>query len=217
MKNARPPKLGPEELRTITSRTLCHYDQNAQGFWAGTKDHDVSQNIGEFLAALPAKGKLTILELGCGPGRDVLAFKKLGHEVIGLDGSAAFVQMARQLTGRPIWHQDFLNLQLPDAYFHGVFANASLFHVPRQELPRVLEQLHRTLKAGGVLFTSNPRGNEEGWHGARYGCYMEIEIYRKFLNRAGFEILKYYYRPAGRPCQEQPWLAVVSRKIQRAA
>ena len=73
--------------------------------------------------------------------------------------------MARAYSGCEVWQQDFLKLDLPDNRFDGVFANAALFHVPSQELPRVLLELHATLKPRGVLFSSNPHGhNEEGWN-----------------------------------------------------
>jgi SAM-dependent methyltransferase len=92
----------------------------------------------------------------------------LGHTAIGLDGAAAFAAMARADTGCEIWQQDFLDLELPSNRFDGIFANASLFHVPSQELPRVLRQLHAALKPAGVLFSSNPRGeNDEGWISGR--------------------------------------------------
>ena len=69
--------------------------------------------------------------------------------------------MARAHSGCEVWQQDFLKLELPEKYFDGVFANAALFHVPSQELPRVLLELHTTLKSGGVLFSSNPRGRND--------------------------------------------------------
>ena len=79
----------------------------------------------------------------------------------------------RAYSGCEVWQQDFLKLDLPENYFDGVFANAALFHVPSQELPRVLLELHASLKPGGVLFSSNPHGhNEEGWNGGRYGVYV---------------------------------------------
>src|SRR3546814_4811869 len=84
-----------------------------------------------------------ILDCGCGPGRDLKAFSSLGHDAIGLDGTDAFVSMARVESGCQIWLQDFLALDLPDGYFDGVFANASLFHVPGSELLRVLKQIGR--------------------------------------------------------------------------
>lgn len=205
-------KLNAEALAKITQTTLGHYQERAEAFWQGTRDHDVSQNYAALLSALPERQKLRLLDFGCGPGRDLKYFAGLGHEVIGLDGSANFCEMARTYTGCEVWQQNFLTLDLPTNYFDGIFANASLFHVPRQELPRVLKAFHQSLKSQGVLFSSNPRGESEGWYERRYGAYFELEEYQIFLQKAGFEIIDHYYRPPGRPRDEQPWLAVVSRK-----
>lgn len=198
-------------MDAITAQTLQHYESSAQAFWEGTKDHDVSQNYQALLGNLPPKKPLRILDFGCGPGRDLLYFKSLGHEPTGLDGSLSFCEMAKQLSGCATLHQNFLKLRLPTAYFDGIFANASLFHIPKQELPRVLGELKAALVPSGILFTSNPRGNGEGWSGERYGTFMEYEPYRDILLAAGFNPIHHYYRPAGRVCADQPWLAVVSR------
>jgi SAM-dependent methyltransferase len=124
--------------------------------------------------------------------------------------------MARTHSGCEVWQQDFLRLELPAACFDGVFANASLFHVPRQELPNVLRQLCATLKPGGVLFSSNPRGNnEESTNGERYGAYYDLATWRAYLAAAGFVELEHYYRPAGLPREQQPWLASVWRREDR--
>ena len=120
--------------------------------------------------------------------------------------------MARE-QGYEVLQQDFLGLDLPAKGFDGVFANASLFHVPSQELPRVLRQLFAALKPGGVLFSSNPRGhNEEGWSNGRYGVHHDLESWRGFLAGAGFLELTHYYRPAGLPRKQQPWLASAWRR-----
>ncbi|MGH8573141.1 MAG: class I SAM-dependent DNA methyltransferase [Gammaproteobacteria bacterium] len=203
--------LSPGDLEDITSRTLHHYEAHAESYWEGTKDHDVTQNYAAFLDALPKRPGLRLLDLGCGPGRDLLHFRNLGHEPSGLDGSPAFCEMARKHAGCPVWHQNFLQLALPPASFDGVFANASLFHVPQQELPRVLAELRDALVPEGVLFSSNPRGGEEGWSGERYGAYLDWDRYRKYLEGSGFEPVHHYYRPTGLPRHRQPWLAVVSR------
>jgi SAM-dependent methyltransferase len=204
--------LDAAELRRISHTTLGHYDAGAESFWAGTRDHDVSQNIGALLAPL-GSGSFRILDLGCGPGRDLRALRELGHQPVGLDGSARFVAMAREHSGCPVLHQDFLALDLPPGAFDGVFANASLFHVPRQELGRVLGELHRALRPGGVLFSSNPHGhNQEGWQGQRYGAYLDLETWVAHASAAGFELLEHYYRPTGRPRSQQPWLATVFRR-----
>ena len=203
--------LNSEDLQQVSALTLSHYENNAERFWLGTRDHDVSQNIQALMAALPKNQKLKILDFGCGPGRDLMQFKKLGHEVIGLEGSPAFCEMARSYSGCEVWQQDFLKLNLPAECFDGIFANASLFHVPSQELPRVLREFHAALKKNGVLFTSNPRGSEEGWEGNRYGNFMEFGEYRKILEKTGFEVVRHYYRPEGKPLDQQPWLAVVAK------
>jgi SAM-dependent methyltransferase len=193
-------------------RTLRHYEVNAERFWEGTRDHDVAQNIDALLAAVPAS-PARILDLGCGPGRDLAVFLARGHAPVGLDGSARFVEMARAHAGCEVWHQDFLALALPPARFDGVYANASLFHIPSEHLPRVLGELRATLAPGGVLFFSNPRGDdEEGWHGERYGCYFDVDRWRALMTAAGFVELDCYYRPPGRPRSEQPWLAMTWRR-----
>ena len=203
----------PNHLRGISERTLSHYDQNAESFWQGTRDHDVSQNIAALLRHIEAEPPFVILDFGCGPGRDLKTFGESGHAAIGLEGAANLAAMARTSTGATVWQQDFLALKLPDEHFDGVFANASLFHVPSEALPRVLRELHATLKERGVLFASNPRGNnEEGWNRGRYGAYHNLETWRRFMVNAGFVELEHYYRPEGLPREQQAWLASVWRK-----
>jgi SAM-dependent methyltransferase len=205
--------MKPEDLDRITAGTLRHYDERAAAFWEGTRDHDVRQNVEALLRHIKEAPPWRILDFGCGPGRDLATFRALGHEAIGLDGSPQLAALAREHSGCEVWEQDFLALQLPAGHFDGIFANASLFHVPRSELPRVLGELHAALKPGGVLFTSNPRGNnEEGWNGARYGVWHDLEGWRSFLVAARFVELEHYYRPPGLPREQQPWLASVWRK-----
>jgi SAM-dependent methyltransferase len=204
-----------QDLQDIASRTLQHYDKRAESFWEGTRGHDVSQNIAALLQYIEGPPPFTILDFGCGPGRDLKTFSDLGHVTIGLEGSARFAAMARG-QGYEVWEQNFLHLDLPENRFDGVFANASLFHVPSQELPRVLLELHAALKPRGVLFGSNPHGhNEEGWNSGRYGAYHDLEAWRRFMQGAGFSELTHYYRPAGLPREQQPWLASVWRKSHR--
>ena len=200
------------DLEEIEKLNIAHYEESAESFRIGTQDHDVSQNIAALLDALP-KGKThDILDFGCGPGRDLCVFKELGHRPIGLDGSKEFCKMAEKQSGCRTLNQQFLKLNLKENSYDGIFANASLFFIPSQELPRVLKQLHVSLRNGGILFSSNPRGNVEGWQGQTYGHYMEFEASELFLNQSGFKILKHYYRPEGKPKEEQPWLAIVSKR-----
>jgi len=205
--------LNAEQLRQTSTVTLSYYNDEAQSFRQGTRDHDVSQNVATLLRHLPESGRHTILDLGCGPGRDLVTFRDLGHVAVGLDGAEHFLQMAREHSGCELLHQDFLSLDLPDQSFDGIFANAALFHVPSQELPRVLGELWPCLKPDGVLFSSNPHGpNREGWSGDRYCCYLDLPTYRRIMTDAQFVELEHYYRPADKPRHLQPWLASVWRK-----
>lgn len=210
MSRPEPPSA---DLDAVSAATIADYDGRAEDFWAGTRDHDVRQNIDALLAAIEGPPPWTILDFGCGPGRDLRTFAELGHQAIGLEGSPRFAAMARAYSGCAVWQQDFLHLALPPARFDGVFANASLFHVPRRELPRVLRELAAALKPRGVLFASNPRGDdEEGWAGARYGVFHSLAGWRGYLTDAGFVEVGHYYRPPGLPREQQPWLASVWRR-----
>ncbi len=193
--------LDSAQLRRISETTIGHYDQAAEEFRDGTRNHDVSQNTAALLEAIEGEPPYAILDLGCGPGRDLHYFRSLGHDATGLDGSMEFVTMARRYSGCDVLHQNFLAMVLPECRFDGVFANASLFHVPSQELPR------------GVLFCSNPRGNnQEGFSGNRYSCFFDLDTWRHYVTAAGFLEVQCYYRPPGLPCHKQPWLVTVWRK-----
>ena len=195
--------------------TIAEYQATAAAFRAGTWDHDVSQNRAALIAALPRQpGK--ILDVGCGPGRDLLAFQQQGHTVVGLDATPAFVQMARQTVGCEVWQQSFLSLDLPPATFDGIFANAALIHVPQAEMVRVLQDLSQTLVPLGAIVLSMCRGASEGYvarpTGQRYVAGWEYATLAPCLEQAGFTILHHYYRPPGLPLDQQSWLAIVAQK-----
>ncbi|MDG1995013.1 MAG: class I SAM-dependent methyltransferase [Emcibacteraceae bacterium] len=204
------------KTKEIEDITFKDYGARAEIFWERTKDHDVTQNYGAFLKPFGDQTGLKILDFGCGPGRDVMYFKSLGHNPTGLDGTLEFCEMAREMTGQNILHQSFNNLELPENSFDGVFANASLFHVPSSNFHKVLSDLHKALKPDGILFMSNPRGNEEGWSSPeRYGNFMQIENSMQYLVNANFKVLDHYYRPPGLPLEEQKWLAIISKCIKQ--
>jgi SAM-dependent methyltransferase len=205
--------LTAKELHHIAARTLAHYEHHARTYWEGTRDHDVSQNIDALLEHIDAPPPFALLDFGCGPGRDLSTFKARGHRVTGLDGSPRLAAMARANSGCEVLEQSFLELDLPGSHFDGVFANAVLFHIPGQELPRILGELHATLKPGGVLFSSNPRGSgQEGWNGDRYGAFHDWPAWHRHLSGAGFVELTHFYRPMNVPIEQRPWLASVWRK-----
>src|SRR6202049_452899 len=146
----------------ISAVTIAHYDRLAHAFWDGTRDHDVSQNYAALLDAIEGDPPYSILDLGCGPGRDLHRFRSLGHDAVGLDGSKEFVAMARSYSGCEVLHQDFLAMVLPESRFDGVFANASLFHVPSKELPRGIAGTLRSLEAPGSMILLKSKRKQRG-------------------------------------------------------
>lgn len=198
--------------------TIAEYQATAESFRLGTWDHDVSQNRQALVAAMP-NNPGRILDLGCGPGRDLVAFTQQGHTAIGLDATPAFVEMAQRLSGCEVWQQSFLSLNLPAEFFDGIFANASLIHVPQSEMVRVLQDLWRSLVPTGAIVMSIARGEGEGFvprpTGYRYVAGWEYETLAPCVQQAGFELLHHYYRPPGLPCQAQSWLVIVARKPDR--
>ena len=201
------------ESRLISQRNIAHYDQNAVSYDEGTQGHDVSQNIHALLRAIQTEPPFHILDFGCGPGRDLQTFTQLGHVAVGLEGSPQAAQIARTKSACEVLVQDFFNLDLPENTFDGIFANASLFHIPNHLLPKVLGNLWACLKPNGILFSSNPRGNNvESWYGDRFGSYHDLEGWRAFMANARFTEIEHYYRPSGLPIEQRPWLASVWKK-----
>ena len=92
-------KLEPHDLEKISGFTLEHYNQSAEDFWEGTRDHNVSQNIETLLQHIEGEAPFTILDLGCGPGRDLKVFAELGHLAVGLEGAARLAVMAHVHSG----------------------------------------------------------------------------------------------------------------------
>ena len=101
-----PPRNGAEPMLRLSESTIAHYDRQADAFRDGTLDHDVSQNYAALLEAIESDPPFSILDLGCGPGRDLRHFRSLGHEAVGLDGSQEFVAMARDFSGCEVLHQN---------------------------------------------------------------------------------------------------------------
>jgi SAM-dependent methyltransferase len=204
------------DLQHISRQTIAHYNGRADQFRAGTQDHDVSQNQAALLRHIRTARPWRLLDFGCGPGRDLQSFSAMGYEVIGLDGAEHFCTMARESSGCEVWQQDFLSLSLPTGYFDGIFANASLFHVPSQELPRVLRQLYDCLKPDGALLSSNPHGdNHEGWQHQRYASLHRPARWQAHMETAGFVQQESYYRPAHLPPAQRPWFVSVWLKPTR--
>jgi SAM-dependent methyltransferase len=154
--------------------TLDYYEQNAEAFDHRTREIDLSPLYEEFLPLLPAGG--FILDAGCGTGRDSAAFLKRGFRVLAMDASKAMVERAAQRIRQPVLHISFAQMQF-DNEFDGIWASASLLHVPKREMPQVFQDLHDALVARGILHASFRRGEGEGFREGRFfNDYGEQEL-----------------------------------------
>ena len=192
--------------------TINFYDKNAEAYAALTVTADMSRAYEKFLAYLPHGAK--VLDAGCGSGRDSLFFMRQGYRVTMLDASAAMCRCAEKLTGQKALHKTFAEINF-DKQFDGIWANASLLHVPEQELEKVLKILHRALKEDGVLYASWKYGEAERRDGERFYCDMTEEKLKKLLRRTGCFVCKEVWvsedvLPLHR---EQRWLNVVLGKV----
>lgn len=158
-------------------KTLQYYDQNAQSFSDRTIKIDLTRHYDAFLRTLPEMAK--ILDAGCGVGRDTLYFLKNGYDVTAFDASKEMVKMASSNTGLDVIQTTFQELDFQNT-FDGVWAQASLLHVPYEDTKSVYQKIHTALKSGGIFYASYKYGKD----------YMQKDE-RDFYNMTENTILQY--------------------------
>ncbi len=196
---------------TAAAANLAYYEANAETYAKQTYHADLSDLYAPFLALLPRNAR--ILDVGCGGGRDLRAFRERGYETFGIDPSPALVEIARQYSGAELAVVKVENLEFEEK-FDGVWACASLLHLPRTELPEALRRIHRSLIAGGVFFLSVQAGQGEkfGEDGRFYARYGESEI-RFEVHAVGFDILETWETSDTLPGRTQIcWVNLLARK-----
>ena len=159
--------------------TLDYYSRNAARFAAETASADLSAARGRFLALLPSPSA-SILDFGCGSGRDTKVFLELGCRVTAADGSPELCVLASAYTGIPVRQMLFSELDETEAY-DGIWACASLLHVPFAELPDIFRRMVTALKPGGVIYASFKYGTFEGERNCRYFTDFTEEKFATFL------------------------------------
>ncbi len=161
-------------------QTLDYYAQDPDTFVSGTLSADMSEVRSRFLSYLPPEG--IILDFGCGSGRDTKAFLEAGYRVEATDGSDELCVRASAYTGIPVRKMLFSELDYTDRY-DGIWACASILHLPREELLNVFGKIASALKTGGVLYTSFKYGDFEGMRGGRYYTDFTEETLQTFLTK----------------------------------
>ena len=191
--------------------TLDYYNHNAEQFYDSTVKVAMESIYAPFLRYLPEHG--SILDLGCGSGRDTLTFLQKAYQVEAIDYSESLVKKAQELTGLPVRHQSFYELDEENKY-DGVWACASLLHCERQKLPEVLSRILRTLKAGGVLYMSFKYGStDREKDGRNFTDLNEQQAHELVREVPGFLLLQQWITVDQRPDRAEEWLNILLRKV----
>ncbi len=195
-----------------TEETIKFYDENSSQYCKNTFLVDMTDLYNRFLRHLPEGA--SILDAGCGSGRDSLAFKNLGYEVYALDASDKIVEVCRKNTGIEATVRSFDDIYESSEY-DAVWACASLLHVSHTTLPSVLEKIKVSLKPSGYLYASFRYGKESRISkDGRYFNDMDESKIRKLVDQVkGFEIVDMWTSEGeGKYHGIGTWLNVILKK-----
>lgn len=191
--------------------SIEYYNKNAEEFYNGTVQADMSATCDKFLKYVTPGGK--ILDAGCGSGRDSLYFLKRGFDVVSFDASEQMVRLSSELTGRQTLLMKFEDVEFKDE-FDGIWACASLLHVPKAEIQYVMEKLMQGLKKKGIFFGSFKYGEGEEIRGERLFSFYNENSLRELITEIGpLEVIEVWVTQDVRPGREgERWISCLCRK-----
>ena len=189
---------------------MNYYDLNAEEFFSDTVDADMSTHHEKFLKNLPENA--CILDAGCGSGRDAKLFKSLGYNVIAIDGSVEMCKLASKHSEVNVKHMQFQEIDFKNQ-FDGIWASASLLHVPSSEIEDVLKRLKDSLKDNGILYASFKYGDFEGERNGRYFNDLDEKTSNELFSKLDFKILKTWITHDSRKNREnEKWVNILVKK-----
>lgn len=192
------------------TNTLEYYNKNAELFSASTFNVDMSVLYQQFLHYLPPEG--TILDIGCGSGRDTLFFHQQGYDVTAFDFSPELVQLAHKNTGLEIQHASFYDIHEIEKYT-GIWACASLLHCERSRLPEVISKIISALKPSGVCYLSFKYGSENREDKGRNFTDLNETQANELLNQfPNIYLLQQWITADRRPDKKEYWLNIIFKK-----
>ncbi|WP_295089178.1 class I SAM-dependent methyltransferase [Ruminococcus sp.] len=192
------------------NKTLKYYNDNADKFILGTLNVDMMTIQKKFISYIPKGGK--VLDLGCGSGRDSLFFKQFGYNVTAVDGSAEMCRQAEKNIGQPVINLTFDKLPY-EAEFDGIWACASLLHVPSSDIHDVLVKIEKALKKGGYFYFSVKYGDYEGEREGRYYTdYTEKSIEALFAAIPSLKKVDMWFTDDARPERNDRWINCIYYK-----
>lgn len=158
--------------------TLTYYNRNATQFYNSTVTVEFTATRQRFLSHLPESA--TILDFGCGSGRDTKAFLDQGYQVEAVDGSTELCKLASAYTGIQVRHMLFQELSEANKY-DGIWACSSILHLTKDELLDVMRKMSDALKPDGIIYTSFKYGFFSGERNGRYFTDMTEETFAGFI------------------------------------
>jgi 2-polyprenyl-3-methyl-5-hydroxy-6-metoxy-1,4-benzoquinol methylase len=188
-------------------KSIDYYNTHAAEYFQDTISADMRDAHKRFLRYL-SEGAL-ILDLGCGSGRDSMAFIKQGFRVDSVDGSVELCKRAEAAIHHPIQQMHFDELSAQSKY-DGIWACASLLHVPKNELRSVLNRVAKALKPGGVFYLSVKQGVFEGYRNGRYFADYQIRELKSYFEIENFLICEFWISKDVRPSREDNWINLIA-------
>lgn len=193
------------------STTMEYYKNNADDFFESTVEADVSYLYDHFLKYIPNNG--TILDFGCGSGRDTKAFLDKGYKVDAIDGSPELCKMASEYSGIEVNCMDFFDLDITSKY-DGIWACASLLHVDKERLPEIFDILRNALVLNGYLYASFKYGDFKDIRDGRYFDDLNEETLNIVLSDVkGFETIEMWQSQDVRREKDVDWINVILKKV----
>ena len=192
--------------------TIKYYNLESKTFTNTTQSVDFEDTQKRFLSKLPPTSHL--LDFGCGSGRDTKYFLTRGYNVDAIDGSVEMCKIAAEYTNIPVTQMLFQQLEEQEKY-DGIWACASILHLPLQDIETVLHKMSRALKSFGIIYTSFKYGTFEGERNGRYFTDMTEETFAVLLKRIPTLTLEEQWISSDvRPGRgDEKWLNLILQKL----